>query len=80
MSNQQKVVEPESATKAKQMFAEYFETTGKRDIKQFYYDWHSLAMIEPFAELTSYFMKKYPENTAEHFDQFVAEYIKSVET
>ena len=80
MSKYQKRTEPESAKQVKQMFTAYFETTGCRDIKQFYYDWHSAAMIEPFAELAAYFTKKYPENTAEHFEQFVAEYTQSVET
>jgi len=81
MSNNQRktVKEPESATSAKQAFAKYFETTGgKKDFKQFYYDWHIDAMIEPFAELTSYFERKYPINTAEHFDDFVKEYTQSV--
>ena len=80
MSEHQRVTVPESVQQAKRMFAEYFETAGHRDFKQFYYDWHSAAMIEPFAELTAYFTEKYPNNTAEHFERFVAEYSQSVET
>lgn len=79
--NQSKEVkEPSCVTALKEVFAKYFETIGKRDFKRFYYDWHIDAMIEPFAELTTYFERKYPEHTAEHFDNFVKEYTESVET
>lgn len=71
--------EPQMAQIAKKSFQTYFETIGRTNFKQFYYDWHIDAMIEPFAELTAYFMEKYPENTAEHFDEFVKEYSQSVD-
>jgi len=68
-----------SVNNVKSAFNEYFSTTGHKNFKQFYYDWHINAMIEPFAELTTYFTRKYPENTAEHFDMFVKDYAQSVE-
>lgn len=82
MSNQQQSsesVSEGSVSKVKTAFADYFATTGHKNFKQFYYDWHVNAMIEPFAELTAYFVHKYKENTAEHFDMFVKEYAESVE-
>ena len=71
--------EPESAVEVKKAFEQYFEVIGHRDFKQFYFDWHIDAMVEPFAELTDYFARKYPENTAQHFDEFVKEYSRSVD-
>ena len=71
--------EPYMAQMVKKSFQSYFETIGGTNFKQFYYDWHIDAMIEPFAELTAYFVKKYPQNTAEHFDEFVKEYSQSVD-
>lgn len=78
-ANRQTVTAPESAETVKSAFESYFEVIGRRDFKQFYYDWHVDAMIEPFAELTEYFARKYPEKTAEHFDNFVKEYSRSVD-
>ena len=72
--------EPETAVVAEKAFADYFETTGRKSFKQFYYDWHIDAMIEPFAELAEYFNRRYPENTSEYFDNFVKEYTDSVNT
>lgn len=72
--------EPEVVTAAEKAFADYFETAGRKSFKQFYYDWHIDAMIEPFAELAEYFNRHYPENTSEHFDNFVKEYADSVNT
>lgn len=74
------VKEPEVVATAEKAFADYFETTGRKSFKQFYYDWHIDAMIEPFAELAEYFNRHYPENTSEHFDNFVKEYADSVST
>lgn len=80
MSEKSTKQEPSTTVNAVEAsFQKYFETIGKRDFKQFYFDWHIDAMIEPFAELTEYFAQKYPIDTAEHFDKFVAEYAKSVE-
>ena len=70
---------PIDAKEVKVAFSKYFETIGSRNFKQFYYDWHIDAMVEPFAELTSYFARKYPDKTTEHFDDFVQEYCQSVE-
>ena len=70
---------PASVEMTQAEFAKYFAIIGKKDFKQFYYDWHIDAMIEPFAELTDYFARKYPEHTAEYFDDFVKEYAQSVE-
>lgn len=70
--------EPTSVTDTKNTFNSYFETIGQKSFKQFYYDWHIDAMVEPFAELTDYFNRKYPINTSEHFDNFVKEYAESV--
>lgn len=72
--------EPQAVKDAKAAFADYFEQTGHKSFKQFYYDWHVDAMIEPFAELASYFSRKYPVKTAEHFDNFVKEYSEAVDT
>lgn len=81
-NNQQSTApaEPAAVQETRKSFDEYFNTIGRRDFKQFYYDWHTDAMIEPFAELTAYFAKKYPDHTAEHFDRFVADYAQSVDT
>lgn len=79
-NKQKETDEPTSVKNLRETFSGYFETIGRRDFKQFYYDWHIDAMIEPFAELTSYFERKYPEHTAEHFDNFVKEYAQSVDT
>lgn len=80
-SNENKLSkEPEVVTAAEKAFADYFETAGRKSFKQFYYDWHIDAMIEPFAELAEYFNRHYPENTSEHFDNFVKEYADSVNT
>ncbi len=77
-SHNPKVKEPDSVAAAKTAFSQYFAVTGNKSFKQFYYDWHINAMVEPFAELAEYFNRKYPEKTAEHFDRFVKEYIESV--
>lgn len=82
MSNQQQTSENNSearVTQVKDAFANYFSTTGHKNFKQFYYDWHINAMIEPFAELTKYFIHQYKENAVEHFDMFVKDYATSVE-
>ena len=42
--------EPITAAETKVAFEAYFEVVGKRNFKQFYYDWHIDAMVEPFAE------------------------------
>lgn len=47
---------------------------GRKSFKQFYYDWHIDAMIEPFAELADYFNRRYPIDTAAHFDRFVRDF------
>lgn len=72
--------EPETTTAVKKAFNEYFELIGQKSYKQFYFDWHIDAMIEPFAELAEYFSRRYPSDTAAHFDAFVKEYASSVET
>ena len=71
---------PEAAVEAKEAFAQYFETAGRKSFKQFYYDWHVSAMIEPFAELAEYFARRYPSETAAHFDEFVKEFGEAVDT
>lgn len=71
--------EPETVAAVKTEFSRYFAATGRKSFKQFYYDWHIGAMIEPFAELADYFERRYPENTAAHFDSFVKEFSDSVE-
>ena len=53
---------------------------GRKSLKQFYYDWHIDAMIEPFAELADYFSRRYPIDTAAHFDRFVRDFCDSVNT
>ncbi|MBP5352456.1 MAG: amidoligase family protein [Alphaproteobacteria bacterium] len=70
---------PETVRATEKAFNQYFEMIGRKDFKQFYYDWHIDDMIEPFAELTEYFVRKYPERTAEHFDEFVKEFTQSVD-
>ena len=70
--------EPQTVSATKQCFQQYFSTIGKKDFKQFYYDWHVDAMIEPFAEVAEYFSRKYPQNSSEKFREFVEEYAKSV--
>lgn len=70
--------EPETVVAVKEAFRDYFEQTGNKSFKQFYYDWHIGAMIEPFAELAEYFNRKYPLDTAVHFDNFVKEFSDSV--
>lgn len=72
--------EPETTTAVKKAFNEYFELIGQKSYKQFYYDWHIDAMVEPFAELAEYFSRRYPNNPGAHFDAFVKEYASSVET
>jgi len=74
-----KIKEQQTVTAAKAAFYQYFEVIGRKSFKQFYYDWHIDAMIEPFAELVEYFSQTYPAHTAEHFDNFVKEYAQSVE-
>lgn len=69
---------PEAVATTEKAFADYFEIIGRKSFKQFYYDWHIDAMIEPFAELAEYFQRHYPEKTSEHFDNFVKEYTESV--
>ncbi len=77
--NQKKIKkEPVSVVDTKSTFNSYFETIGQKSFKQFYYDWHIDAMVEPFAELADYFNRKYPIKTSEHFDNFVKEYTESV--
>lgn len=71
---------PQTVAEVEKAFTDYFETVGEKSFKQFYFDWHIDAMIEPFAELAEYFCRKYPHNTAEHFDNFVKEYAQSVDT
>ena len=44
------VKEPEVVATAEKAFADYFETTGRKSFKQFYYDWHIDAMIEALNE------------------------------
>ncbi len=72
--------EPEDVSTVKKVFNRYFNMVGGKDFKQFYYDWHIDAMIEPFAEVVEYFDKKYGYNAPEQFDKFVDEYIKSVDS
>lgn len=78
--NGTKVKEPETVTAAKNAFNQYFEMAGRKSFKQFYYDWHIDAMIEPFAELADYFSRRYPIDTAAHFDRFVRDFCDSVNT
>ena len=54
--------EPQSVSTAKKTFDLYFNAIGKKDFRQFYYDWHVDAMVEPFAELAEYFNRKYLKN------------------
>lgn len=78
--NGTKVKEPETVIAAKNAFNQYFEMAGRKSFKQFYYDWHIDAMIEPFAELADYFSRRYPIDTAAHFDRFVRDFCDSVNT
>ena len=70
--------DPKTVSAVKQYFNQYFSTIEKKDFKQFYYDWHVDAMIEPFAEVVEYFNRKYPQNSSEKFREFVNEYAQSV--
>lgn len=78
MANNTNNNEPKTAKDAKDAFNQYFNLVGKRNFKQFYYDWHIDAMVEPFAELAEYFVQKYQHNAEEKFKHFVAEFKQSV--
>ena len=71
--------EPYSVSTTKKVFDYYFQAIGKRDFRQFYYDWHIDAMVEPFAELVEYFNEKYPKNSSEMFRNFVKDFTNSVD-
>ena len=45
------VDEPSAVSETKEAFNQYFTMIGKKDFRQFYYDWHINAMVEPFAEV-----------------------------
>lgn len=72
--------DPQTVVKVKQSFNNYFNLIGKRDFKQFYYDWHIDAMVEPFADLVEYFNNKYGAFASVYFNKFVKDYTESVNT
>ena len=51
----------DTVSEVKDTFDGYFEMTGSKNFKQFYFDWHIDAMSQPFAELTTYFCENYKE-------------------
>lgn len=77
MKNNNKVFD--SVDEIKNTFGEYFDAIGKKSFKQFYFDWHIDAMLEPFADLAKYFCDNF-ENPKESFSGFIKTFKKNVET
>ncbi len=70
----------DTVSEVKDTFDGYFEMTGSKNFKQFYFDWHIDAMSQPFAELTTYFCENYKEEAPEKFSEFVKEFKERVST
>ncbi len=55
----------------KNAFADYFDMVGKKNFKQFYYDWHVDNMLAPFANMVYYFDVNYGDQAKDKFHAFV---------
>ncbi len=64
--------------KTRQAFAEYFSLAGKKDFRQFYYDWHVDSMLAPFAGMVTLFHKVYGNAAEQKFSEFADEIAQNV--